>query len=75
MDGIIHQVNLEKMKYEKVEGYELAFRYEMLLNELEVWGVSNTHTHTHTHTHNSAPRRVLRNAIIVITLWNLPSLL
>ena len=48
MDGIIHQVNLEKMKYEKVEGYELAFRYEMLLNELEVWGVSNTHTHTHT---------------------------
>ena len=46
MDGIIHQVNLEKMKYEKVEGYELAFRYEMLLNELEVWGVSNTHTHT-----------------------------
>ena len=71
MDGIIHQVNLEKMKYEKVEGYELAFRYEMLLNELEVWGVSNTHTHTH----NSAPRRVLRNAIIVITLWNLPSLL
>ena len=46
MDGIIHQVNLEKMKYEKGEGYELAFRYEMLLNELEVWGVSNTHTHT-----------------------------
>lgn len=40
------RLTLEKMKYE-VEGHELAFRYEMLLNELDVLG-SDEHVHAHT---------------------------